>query len=159
MKKISDAMKWFCYITTAILVVCTVIIMTVGEQAISPKTLPQILLSGFLTTIITTLLQSKEETKKSIIYIKCFLHYIALCVVMVICGKWFGWLEFNFRNYYDDNSGGMCIYIGFLTYYIIDLKQADAINQRLKKSIRMSQYILKKVNHNMGFYQYQPRNP
>lgn len=134
MKKISDAMKWFCYITTAILVVCTVIIMTVGEQAISPKTLPQILLSGFLTTIITTLLQSKEETKKSIIYIKCFLHYIALCVVMVICGKWFGWLEFNFSGITMMIIAVACVYIlAFSTYYIIDLKQADAINQRLKE--------------------------
>lgn len=134
MKKISDAMKWFCYITTAILVVCTVIFMTVGEQAISPKTLPQILLSGFLTTIITTLLQSKEETKKSIIYIKCFLHYIALCVVMVICGKWFGWLEFNFSGIAMMTIAVACVYIlAFSTYYIIDLKQADAINQRLKE--------------------------
>ena len=52
--------------------------------------------------------------------------------MILICGKWFGWLEFNFEG-----ITMMVISVSVVhllvwgAYYLIDLRQANKINQRL----------------------------
>lgn len=134
MRILSDAVKWFMYITTGILIVVAINVAVVGEQTISVNTLWNILLSGFLTTVVTMLLYPREENRKSTVFIKCFLHYLALCIVMVICGKWFGWINLNLAGILLMAVSVAVVYgLAFLSYYIVDVRQADEINRRLKE--------------------------
>ncbi len=62
------------------------------------------------------------------------IHYAALCGVMIACGYWFSWMSL-------DAAGirMMCLSVAgvyvltFTAYYIVDLKQVEKINQRLKE--------------------------
>lgn len=134
MKRLSEFIKWYIYITISILAVCTVIFNILSDGTIPAATLWQILLSGFLTTVVTVLLTSGEWNKISTVIIRVILHYISLCIVMVLCGKGFGWLSFDFNGIALMAGAVAVVYVlSFGVYYIIDLKQADEINQRLKE--------------------------
>ncbi len=134
MKRLGEYIKWYVYITTSILVVCAVNSSISCEDTIPVETLWQILLSGFLTTLVTVLLIFRECNKKSTAIIRYFLHYILLCVVMIVCGKWFGWMDFDFSGIAMMVSSVAIVYLlSFGAYYIIDLKQASEINEKLKE--------------------------
>lgn len=101
---------------------------------ISANTLWQILLSGFLTALVTDIMHVRECREKSLAILKCFIHYALLCVVMIICGSWFGWIS--------PDPGGMAmmaLYVAivdlltFAVYYLIDMRQARKINEKLKE--------------------------
>lgn len=134
MKMIKDFIRWFLYITTGILIVCAVNFgITDGDQ-IPKDTLWQILLSGFLTTGVTMLLYPRDENKKSAVFVRCFIHYAMLCVVMILCGQWFGWMDFDFGGIVMMSISVASVYLlSFTVYYIIDLKRAEEINRKLKE--------------------------
>ncbi|MED9903637.1 MAG: DUF3021 family protein [Lachnospiraceae bacterium] len=133
MKRIGEFIKWFFYITTSILIVCAVGFGLDGEAQIPAASLWQILVSGFLTTIVTVLIVFRECNKKSTIFLKHFFHYLALCAVMILCGHWFGWLDFDFDGILMMAISVAVVYIlSAGAYCIIDLRQASEINQRLK---------------------------
>lgn len=134
MKVFRDFIKWFLYITVGILVVCAVNFALSGSDTIPMMTLWQILLSGGLTTLVTMLLYPRESGKKSAVFVGCLIHYAVLCVVMIVCGYWFQWLSLD--------AEGICMMclsvagvylLAFTAYYILDLRQAKKINQRLKE--------------------------
>lgn len=129
-----DFIKWFSYITMGILIVCAVNFTLYGSDTIPMVTLWQILLSGALTTLVTMLLYPKEGRRKMTVLVGTLIHYAALCGVMIACGYWFSWMSL-------DAAGirMMCLSVAgvyvltFTAYYIVDLKQAEKINQRLKE--------------------------
>lgn len=134
MRILGDGIKWFLYITTGILIVVAVNYTIAGEETMSVSTLWNILLSGLLTTVVTMLLYPREANGKSTVYLKCFLHYLALCVVMSFCGKWFGWIDFNPVGILLMSVSVAVVYVlTFLSYYIVDVRQAEEINRRLKE--------------------------
>lgn len=125
-----DFIKWFQYITIGVLIICAANFALSGTDTIPMMTLWQILLSGFLTTLITMLFYSG----KRVTYIKCGIHYVILCGVMIPCGYWFGWLSFNVAGICMMLLSVAGVYLlAFVAYYLIDLKQAKKINQRLKE--------------------------
>lgn len=134
MKKLGEALKWFLYITTSVLFVATICYTLSGEETLSVVTLWYILLTGFLTTIITMFLSPSGEEGQVVFGIKIAVHYVSLCIVMVILGTLFGWLTFC-----PEGVFGMCVEVAivygitFLAYGVVDRKQAEAINQRLKE--------------------------
>lgn len=134
MRVLKDFVKWFLYITMGILIVCAVNFQIADAESIPKETLWQILLSGFLTTGITVLLYPRNGSNKSTFWVEILAHYQALCIIMILCGYWFGWLDFDLGGIVMMVVSVAAVYgITFLIYYLIDLKQADEINQKLKE--------------------------
>lgn len=129
-----NGIKWFLYITTGVLIVTAIIFTLIGMETIPTDTLWKVLLSGFLTTVVTMLFYPKEEGAKKTILISYILHYIMLCIVMIICGSWFGWIIFGLQGILLMAGAVAVVYlISFSAYMIVDRKQADEINKRLKE--------------------------
>lgn len=134
MKGLGEYIKWYMYITTSILIVCAVLFHISGEETIPVETLWQILLSGFLTTLVTVLPIFRECSRKSTAIIKHILHYVLLCAVMFLCGKWFGWMDFELEGIAMMAGAVAVVYLlSFGAYYMIELKQASDINRKLKE--------------------------
>lgn len=75
-----------------------------------------------------------ECDKRAVFFGKVFLHYIALCLVMIICGHWFGWLGLDFIGIIMMLAAVAVVYLlTFMAHYVIDIKQAAKINQKLKE--------------------------
>lgn len=126
--------RWFLYITTAILIVTSILFELYGVEALPKNTLWQILVAGFLTTLVTVLFSVEEITGKKRLIVGVFLHYVALCVVMIVCGNWFGWLSLNLPGILMMVICVAIVYsIVYVSYYLIDRKQAEKINQKLKE--------------------------
>ena len=134
MKAFIEFIKYYLYITTGILIVCTINLIIAGNEFISVSTLWQILLSGFLTTAVTILLVSKEKNAKPPGIIQYFIHYAVLCIVMMLCGYQFGWMNFDFQGIIMMVVSVAAVYmITFLSDYMINLYYANEINRKLKE--------------------------
>ena len=134
MKIISSFIKWYFYITTGILFVCAINITLSREENIPSDTLWKILLSGFLTTVVTMFFLFRESDSKFVMGYRMILHYLALGIVMILSGRWFGWLEFDISGIVMMLLSVAVVY--FLTsfaYYILDRKEAQEINQKLNE--------------------------
>ncbi len=130
MKLVSEAFKWFLYITTGTLIVTAIIFTLSGEEMISVNTLWKILLASLLTTIVTVCLHPAEEKNVG----GYILHYIALCVVMIVCGRLFDWIDFSLSGILLMMAAVAGVYmISFVAYWLVDRKQAEEINKMLKK--------------------------
>lgn len=126
--------KWLSYIITGILIVCSIIFAMEGEETLPKNTLWQILLSGVLTTGVTLLFSCDETNSKRKLVIGIIFHYITLCAVMLVCGRWFGWLSWNLPGIIMMLGAVAVVYlISFISHYIVDMKQAEEINQKLKE--------------------------
>lgn len=134
MRKIREFVKWFFYITTSVLFICAANQTLSGENTFFTRTLWNILLSGFITALVTTLLRPGTNDSGKIMIVKIIIHYIVLCVVMIICGHRFGWMDFSPADIIMMLVSVAVVYlIVFLAGFWIDLKRADEINQRLKE--------------------------
>ena len=130
MKLMSEVFKWFLYITTGILIVTAIMFSLVGEETIPVNTLWKILLTGILTTGVTVCFRPWRDWR----YAGFALHYIALCVVMVVCGCMFGWINFNMSGVLCMMVDVAAVYlIAFVAYCLVDKKQAEEINKRLRE--------------------------
>ena len=136
MKKFQDFIKWFLYITTGILIVCTVnISLCQTNDTIPQNTLWEILLSGFVTTIVTRAIVPSEDTKRSESLIRIGLHYLVLCIVMIFFGHSFGWLDYDLQGILMMVLSVAVVYLlSFSVHYVIDREQADKINRRLREN-------------------------
>lgn len=134
MKIFGNFIKWFLYITVGILIVCGFSYKMAGNETVTVDVFWMILLSAFVTTLVTVLILPREEDGKVKTCIKLGLHYIILCVIMCFLGERFGWVDFNMAGVV-----GMAIRVGlvyllaFTAYYIIDIKQASDINKMLQE--------------------------
>lgn len=130
MSVIRNFIRWFQYITTGILIICAINFGLSDTDIIPMMTLWQILLSGFLTTLVTMLMYSGKRMS----LIRCGIHYFLLCAVMIPCGYWFGWLSLDAAGICMMALSVAAVYLlSVVVYYLIDLKQAEKINQRLKE--------------------------
>lgn len=134
MKKIGEYIKWYFYITTSILLVTAVIFALYGVKTLPGETLWQILLSGLFTTLITVTIFCIDSKSTMGTVLKYFCHYIALSAVMIPLGIWFGWLNLNLPGIAMMLGSVAAVYLlACSAYYIIDLRAAKKINQRLKE--------------------------
>lgn len=134
MRKFHEFVKWTLYITTGILIVCASNVLLMGEEQIPAEMLWQILLAGALTSFVTVVFFPRECEEKIGTILQFALHYAVLCVVMIICGSMFGWMNLNAAGVIMMLISVAVVYLlSFLAYYIIDMRQADAINQKLKE--------------------------
>ena len=134
MSFLGNGIRWFLYITTGVLLVTAIFFSLMGIETIPVNTLWKILLSGFLTTIVTILFCSKEGKDGKNIVGSYIVHYMALCVVMSACGVWFGWIPFSWKGILFMAVAVACVYlICYGSYILVDKKQAEEINERLKE--------------------------
>lgn len=132
MKKVFEFIRWFFYITTCVLFVCAANVQISGTEVISNIVLWEILLAGFITSIVTVILRPGEHDSARISIIKIIVHYFVLCGVMIVCGCWFDWMELNAQGIVMMMISVAVVYL--LVYsagYWLDRKQADEINQKL----------------------------
>lgn len=134
MEKIRMFFKCYIYITVGILIIVTVNCVLSGEEVVSVDTLWQILLSGFLTTLVSVIFFPHDERTKIRVVIKLILHYVSLCLVMFFCGIRFGWMTPN-----PAGAAVMMLDVGAVylftvaAMYLIDVSQAREINKRLQE--------------------------
>lgn len=134
MKRVSDYVKWFCYIATSILIICAIMMPLLGAKNMPVITLFEILFSAFLTTLATVLIACKETKTRKQNFLKIALHITVLCLIMILCGYWYGWIRMNLFGIIIMVVSVAAVYLiatGF--YCLIDLKQANEINQKLKE--------------------------
>lgn len=134
MKKIGIAVKWYFYITTSILMVTAVIFALSGAESLPAETLWQIILSGALTTLITVVMFYIDSKSMVGIILKYFFHYVTLSAVMIPLGIWFGWLHANLPGIIMMLVCVAAVYLLVVgAYYVVDLRAARKMNQRLKE--------------------------
>ncbi len=133
MKILSEIFKWFLYITTGILIVTAIAFSVKGEEMIPVNTLWKILLAGLLTTGVTVGFKPWKDNGVGI-YV---LHYLALCMVMVVCGCMFEWIYFEPLGVLSMMIYVAAVYgIAFVAYWLVDLKRAEDINKKLREKYK-----------------------
>lgn len=134
-KYFSEFIRWFVAITTGVLMICAVDFALFNKGDIPKTTLRDILLSGLATTAVTVIFWKIKDVKKGESELAAMLlHYLCLCVVMVIFGTKFGWMELNFSGILMMALSVAAVYIfSFVVNYLLDVQQANVINQKLKE--------------------------
>lgn len=133
MKILSNYIKWFLYINTGILIVTAINFPLAGVESMPINTLWNILFSALVTTVVTVFFSPREERKIKMPF-QYIMHYLTLCAVMIFFGNMFGWIHLNVGGVVMMMVDVALVYvIAFVVYYILDIRQADAINKKLKE--------------------------
>ena len=132
MSKFQVFVQCFVTVATGILVVAAV---TYSLTPATPTdiTLWQILLSAGLCALATAVFFPSENAGKLRTFIGLGLHFVSLCVIMVCCGRWFGWVEGFVES--AIMVGNVVLVYGFTTGigYLLSKQQTDEMNRRLRK--------------------------
>lgn len=133
--KLCGFMDWFVIITTGILIVCSINFALFGEDNIPQITLWGILLSGFITTVVTIFFWNMRAARvRAAMIITMLLHYICLCGVMILFGPMFGWMTLRVPDICMMCLSVAAVYIfSFSIDYMQGKRQADEMNQKLKE--------------------------
>lgn len=133
MNKIRTFIHYFITITTGILLI-TAISFTTGSDTPTTATLWQILLSAGLSALATTILFPDENASKRRIHIGLTLHFISLCTIMILCGRWFGWISSGFLPALAMVGYVLLVYVFTAsTTYLISKKEVALMNAQLQK--------------------------
>ena len=133
MKFITELLKYFVYITTGILLVFIVIMLLGGYESIRTQTLMQIPLAAFVTALVTVIIYSKETMMKKEFNIRMAVHYLLLCVIMVIFGTAFGWVNLDIAGVITIVISTAAIYaFTFAGAYLSSKNEAEKLNKALK---------------------------
>lgn len=130
MKYISEFIKYFCYITTGIVIVSGISVLQY-EKIIS-VTIIQTVLAGAITALVTTILLAGEPKSKKDILFRMGLHYILLCVIMVIIGFSFNWISKDiFGVIFMVISVGVVYVFVTISYVFTSRKEVNELNKAL----------------------------
>lgn len=133
MKFITDLIRYFVYITTGILFVFITMLLIEGSDSISIQKLIQIPCAAFVTALVTVIIYSKEAVMKKEFYIRIAIHYLLLCVIMVILGTAFGWVSFDLAGVITIVISTAAIYaFTFAGAYLSSKSEAEKLNKALK---------------------------
>ena len=133
MKKIRQFIECFVTVSTGILALAAFIYPSQPE-ALTPLTLRQILLSAALCALATVAFFPNDNATKLRIQVGIGLHFVSLCAIMILCARWFGWIDDSFRG-----AAIMVLYViiiyAFTTgiTFIMEKRQASELNDRLQK--------------------------
>lgn len=134
MKTIGEFIKYYAYITASIVLVMAVILCLSDVEALPKETLWQIILSGLLTTTVTWVSSLVECSSRAGILCSHLIRYVALCAVMIGCGKWFGWLDLDIPGIVMMLLAVATVYLLTLgVAYVTELREANRINQCLQE--------------------------
>ncbi len=123
----------FTTITTAILIVVTVLNLSILETGINGYFLPQILLSGATTALVTAAFFTHEYKKTRGYLIATAVHFVCLCGIMIPFGIWFGWMSADIEDILMMTVSVAAVYaITWVVTYLGAKKEADELNAALK---------------------------
>ena len=130
--------EWFVFIATGILIICAVQFSLVSDgKDIPGDTLLQIIISAFLTAVVTAVFILIEPVKKSSVIICMILHFCFLNGIMILCGVRFGWIDFVSFGIMDMVISVVAVYAFVVAvYYILDKHHANQINHRLREKYK-----------------------
>lgn len=135
MKYISEFIKYFCYITTGIVIVSGITVLP--NEMIRSATILQSVFAGAITALVTTILLTGEPKSKNDIIFRMGLHYILLCVIMVIVGFVFNWIPRSIIGViFMVISVGIVYIFVTLTYVFTSRKEVNELNKALLKKYR-----------------------
>lgn len=134
MKKIRDMLRWFVYITPCVLLMVAIVLALSGSRQISVLVLWQVLFSGFATALVTVFLLPDDTKPRNEFLLSCIPHYIGLCIIMVVFGMWFGWMQFSVVNVLIMCAEVAAVYASvFGISLAMGKKESDEMNSRLKE--------------------------
>lgn len=133
MKYIKTFFSFFTSIATAILVLMAAL-SSEYPQGFPPEIPFQILGAAAATAFVTSIVFCTEykSVRKYVLF--SLMHYIMLCVIMVILGSSFGWTNTTPRGIIS-----MCIYVAavyavvFAITCIVHKNEADKLNRALRE--------------------------
>lgn len=132
-KFITDLIRYFVYITTGILFVFITMLLIEGGESISIQKLIQIPCAAFVTALVTVIIYSKEAVMKKEFYIRIAIHYLLLCVIMVILGTAFEWIKSDLAGIMIMVISTAAIYaFTFAGAYLSSKSEAEKLNKALK---------------------------
>ncbi len=133
MKYITKIVKYFAFITTGIVVLIGVLMLIQGEKYVSADTLIKIPCAGLATSAVTVLLYPSEDKSKKGYMLGVLLHYIVLCIVMIIFGAASGWIKLNIGGILLMIISTAAVYaFTSVVSYISSKNDADELNRALK---------------------------
>ncbi len=134
MKFLKSFLIFFGTITTAIVFVVNINFMSVDHPDVSKYIMLQILLAGFVTALATSSFFALAEKLGKHLILCTIVHFIILCVIMVVFSVWFGWYDFCLKGVVDMVISVAIVYVlVFVISYIIMKKEADDMNKALKE--------------------------
>ena len=129
--------EWFIFITAGVLIICAVNFSLFNIGDLPKNTLLHILLSALLTAAVTTVFFMVEPLRKNSLRLWFVLHFGSLTVTMVVCGVWFGWIDFDLPGIFHMAISVAAVYAFAITvYYILDKHRAEQMNQRLREKYK-----------------------
>lgn len=133
MRFITDLIRYFVYITTGILFVFIAMLLIEGGSGVSTQTLIRIPCAGLATALITAVIYSREAVKKKELYIRISIHYILLCITMIVLGTAFEWVNFDLAGVMTMVISTAAIYaFTFAGAYLSSKSEAEKLNKALK---------------------------
>lgn len=132
MKYISEFIKYFCYITTGIVIVTGITVLPFGT--IPADLLLQSVLAGLITALVTTFFLTGEPKSKKDMFLRFGLHYVSLCVIMVIIGFSFNWIPRDILGviFMVASVGAVYIFTA-LSYMFTSQKEVKELNKALNE--------------------------
>lgn len=128
MKKISEYIKWFLYITSCVLIVRGCIYYFTGDIVVSEAIL-HIVIMGMLTTLVTVFMFSVDIDGLW----GYVIHYVLLTSVVLLYCEWNQWPYIDFKEVLIIIIAVAIVYLLVLgSYYLIDVRKAKQINEKLK---------------------------
>ena len=133
MKKIRTFIECFVTVTTGIVFIAACSYRSQPE-ALTSMTLWQILLSAALCALSTALFFPDENTGKTRIWISVGLHFVSLCAIMIVCGRWFGWV--------GPTAWDAMVMVGYVVLVyafttgitcVVEKRQAAELDEQLRK--------------------------
>ncbi len=132
---ISEYLKWFLVINTAILVVVGISVFK--YDYVSPMIIPQVFCASFLTSLETYAFFSYNPQKPIKMWMRILLycgHYLVLCATIMLLGTSFGWFERSLK-------GGITVaisvagvyFLSAVITYVLSKGEADEMTDALKK--------------------------
>ncbi len=132
MKYISEFIKYFCFITTGILIISGITVVNYDE--IPPEICLQIVLAGAITALVSTIFLTGEPKSKKDMFLRMGLHYVSLCVIMVIIGIKFNWIPKSITGLiFMIVSVGIVYVFVTLSYVFTSRKEVNEMNKALIK--------------------------
>ena len=134
--------NFFSTITLGIVFVCAANMSLSPGYDVPDNVLWQVLLSGFITSIMTSFgvfIFTAINTKIKLA-IAVMIHYALMSVIMIGLGIWFDWMNFDIKGIVMMLISVAVVYlIAFLLNYYIIKKEAEGINIALEKHNKRNQ--------------------
>lgn len=132
MKYLSEFIKYFCIITTGITLISGLTILK--YDAIHSSTLMEVVIAGAVTALVTTIFLTGEPKSKKDMLCRMGLHYISLCVIMIIMNFSFGWMKCSIGGAVSMIVSVAIVYIfTTIAYVFTSRKEVREINEALQK--------------------------